>query len=91
MRYTIFLAVLGAMFLLGLGLADEPAADAADSIIQSFERELNHEPAPPAPARRESVDEDVLYKAINPLSWTEDEQSDAEPADGEDEPETGFR
>ncbi|MEO1245227.1 MAG: hypothetical protein AAFX56_06025 [Pseudomonadota bacterium] len=43
-----------------------------DDVAASFERELNRQPVPAAPARRDALDEDVLYKMMNEVHWTED-------------------
>lgn len=55
--------------------ADTAGVD-TDQIIESFERELNHEPGPARPAERTSIDEDVLYHTANSVHWTEEEPAD---------------
>ena len=89
MRWISILATLTAIGLIGLTTISRPstavtaAATAeqitseADPVFQSFERELNHEPAPTAPARREAIDGDALYQAINRIHWSEDLHADA--------------
>ena len=43
---------------------------AADPVIASIERELDHAPAKPVAARREAIDNDVLYRSMNRIHWT---------------------
>ena len=45
-----------------------------DPIAMSFERDMNHEPVPTAPVRRESIDHDELHEMINTIRWTAEEQ-----------------
>jgi len=52
-----------------------------DQVASSFERELNHEPGPATRVRRESVERDELYEALNRVHWTQDAPNTAaEPA-----------
>ena len=57
------------------------AAKAPDPILQSFERELNHEASPAAKARRDSIDIDVLYSIVNSPHWTPGGQGTRETSD----------
>ncbi len=60
------------------GIATDPSvAGEPDQVQQSFERELNHEPAPPAKIRRESIDDDELYSIVNSVHWTRTDQEAA--------------
>lgn len=43
----------------------------ADQVVASFERELNRQPSPAGRPRREAVEDDVLYRAVNEIHWTE--------------------
>jgi hypothetical protein len=43
---------------------------APDQVLASFGRELSREPGPAMAARRESIDEDVLYRTMNATHWT---------------------
>jgi len=52
----------------------------SDPIVESFERELNHQPGPNPPARRESIDEDWLYVEF-PRALQANENSVAQNAD----------
>lgn len=45
-----------------------------DPILMSFERELNHQPVPVAKARRDSIDQDLLYREVNSVNWTRDQE-----------------
>jgi len=81
MRSSTIIVGLVAMSLPGLAEADQPSEDDPDPVVQSFARELNREPAPAAPVRRDSVDEDRLYQAINPVHWTADEQTNTKSTD----------
>ena len=58
------------------GEASSPAdeAAAADQILASFVRELEHEAAAMPRVTRESIDDDILYEALNAVHWTDDEQ-----------------
>ena len=84
MRLTTIIVGLVAMSLPGLAVAEQPSENDPDPVVQSFERELNHESAPAAPVRRDSVDEDQLYQAINPVHWTANEQTNTESTDNEE-------
>ena len=42
-----------------------------DPIVESFERDFDREPGPSRPAERKAIDEDVLYRALNSIHWTE--------------------
>jgi hypothetical protein len=58
-----------------------PPPVSADAVVQSFERELKHTPGPTAGIRRESIDDDQLYRAINTIHWTPDMQANSESTD----------
>lgn len=60
--------------------ADGNRLQAADPVIASFERELNHAPAKPVAARREAIDNDVLYRSMNKIHWTGHSAGKAEKA-----------
>ena len=50
--------------------AAQPAPDKHDPIVASFERELDREPTPRQWVRRDSIDQDELYRTINTAQWT---------------------
>lgn len=67
--------------LAGLSLIAAPGdkgaghrANSPDAIAESFEREFNHSPAQERPPRGESIDVDILYRDINRLSWSHNDQ-----------------
>ena len=74
------LTATGILFLVGSAIVTDwtqpassnPTPVVEDQVVASFERELNHEPGPATPARREAIDEDVLYRTINSVHWTVD-------------------
>jgi len=84
MRFAAIIVSLAATFLPGPVVADQPSENDPDPVVQSFERELNREPAPAAPVRRDSIDEDQLYQAVNSVHWTADEHTNTEPTDSEE-------
>ena len=49
----------------------EKVSQDTDPIAATFERELNHEPGPATRIRRESVERDELYEALNQVHWTQ--------------------
>ena len=49
-------------------------AVAVDPVVASFERQMNHRPAPPRPARRDDIDDDVLYRTMNRIHWSVDDE-----------------
>ena len=72
MRWMTTLAVAGLLFAALIGSRHEnQSLSVDDPIAQSFERELNREPGPQAPVRRDSIDDDVLYQALNKMHWSE--------------------
>lgn len=80
MRQTMTLVAIG---LLGGAAAsgcgeDESVRVAHDPVVSSFERDLNRQPIPTAMPRRESIDEDVLYKEMNAIHWTEKQDIDTD-------------
>lgn len=52
----------------------------SDPVVESFERELNHQPSPKTPARRDSIGEDWLYVDF-PRALRANENSLAQHAD----------
>ncbi|MDH5619892.1 MAG: hypothetical protein OEZ11_14850 [Gammaproteobacteria bacterium] len=59
----------------------EPVAQDTSQVVAAFERELNHAPGPAARIRRESVEHDELYEALNRVHWTSEARANAaEPA-----------
>ena len=42
-----------------------------DSVVASFERELAHSPVPAAAAQRREIEDDVLYRELNSIHWTD--------------------
>ena len=67
--------VIAALAIVGIAVrfvsatpAREPQAP--DPVIASFERALSHEPGPVAPIRRESIEHDELYEALNRVHIT---------------------
>ncbi len=68
MNARIMLLLTG-LLSLGTAFGDNPEYQ----ILASFDRELNYQPAQPAPRRpieRESVSADPLYKRLNAARWT---------------------
>ena len=64
--FLIFVAVTG------ISVAGQITDVETDPVAESFDRAFNHEPAPAAPATRESIDDDVLYDLVNlPLQTPE--------------------
>lgn len=63
-----------------MAAADTIASESDDPVVASFERELNHEPAPRKAVERDDIDDDELYARINkPLQTPEGgEDVDAE-------------
>ena len=45
--------------------AEQPADEAKDPIVTSFEREFNHEAPQPKTINGKDVEDDVLYERIN--------------------------
>ena len=62
----------------------ERSPESADPVVASFERELARKPVQAAPARRDAIDDDVLYRTMNEIHWTLDDRG---AADNVDEPE----
>lgn len=80
MRRTMTLVAIG---LLGGAAASgcneaENVRVAHDPVVSSFERDLNRQPTPTDKPRRESIDEDVLYKEMNAIHWTEKQDVDTD-------------
>ena len=75
----IFTIAGGAAYL--APLTTEQVPQNPDPVTASFERDLNHESGPATRIRRESVEHDELYEALNRVHWTRDAPSTiAEPA-----------
>ena len=74
----IFSVLIPGLFCL-MAVAVGSAPDEPDSVVQSFERELKHEPATPAPVKRDAIDQDELYRSVNRIHWTPEAQADSEP------------
>ena len=53
----------------------------SDPVIASFERELERQPVPAAPATGHAIEEDVLYDTVNEVHWTRDGENDTDTAD----------
>ena len=71
---SIFIIWVAATMLLALvsNAADKPEDATQDVIVDSFERELNHEAPQPKNVTRDAIDNDVLYDQINkPLQTPE--------------------
>ena len=60
-----------------------PPPEIADSVVQSFARELQHTPGPIAEIRRESIDDDELYQALNTIHWTPEMQANSDSTNNE--------
>jgi len=61
---------------LSLNIVATQADDSAqydDQVVASFERALNHEPAPAQDVKRDDIDEDALYTLINKALQSEDD------------------
>ena len=60
------------IFVVAISVAavNSPAGEPDDPVAASFERELNHEPAPRKETKREDIDSDELYKRVNEPLWT---------------------
>ena len=75
MRQTIILFTLSLAVILLLGfISNHPTMNDPDPILESFERELNHEPSPAPGARRDEILEDELYKTLNSVHWTRNDE-----------------
>ena len=59
------------------------AATATDPVLAAFEREFNHQPAEPSPVRRDSIDDDVLYRRMNPIHWSQADMRHTDIATGD--------
>ena len=80
MKKTIVISVTAATIVTGIAMvsilvnSENPSVQLSDMgpdpVLMSFERELNHEPAPATRARGESVDQDLLYRTVNSVHWT---------------------
>ncbi len=64
-------------------ISESDPAPSADPVLAAFERELNHEPAPPKPVRRDSIDDDLLYRRMNRIHWSRDGLRHTDIATGE--------
>jgi hypothetical protein len=51
-----------------------------DQVVASFEREMNHEPSPAPAPTRSVIDDDLLYRTINPTQWSMAEDGSASTA-----------
>jgi len=70
---VVGIAIVGTGALLYVfSSADEIVDD--DQVFASFERDMNHRPAPAAIVTRSAIDEDILYDRINSISWTKEEK-----------------
>ena len=90
MRWITILPALAAIAVLGIAAVSSvhdgeptpkpatPLPETADAVVQSFERELKHTPGPTTGIRRESINDDELYRAINTIHWTPDMQANTE-------------
>ena len=81
MRHTkpLILTALATMLTLAF-ISSATTPNEPDPVLESFEREFNHEPSPVPRARRDDILEDELYGALNSIHWTRsrNENSDAE-------------
>jgi len=51
--------------------AENQGANHADPVVASFDRDMRREAVPMAPAHRNAIAEDQLYRALNPVLWTD--------------------
>jgi hypothetical protein len=72
MRWTTTLALLAAVGVLGIAAYPETDKQTVepDPVLESFERDMNREPTPTAPIRRDDIERDRLYEMINSVHWT---------------------
>lgn len=77
MRQTSIFAAAIVIIAFAIALTSTHSSEnGPDPILESFEREFNREPAPTPPVRRDDILDDELYKTLNSVHWTqEDEQS----------------
>ena len=90
MNWPKILAVVAAIYVTAIllnsalkpaestSLAARQSQNLPDPVLESFERELNREPVPAAPVRREAIDGDELYRTINSVAWSPEVRLDAE-------------
>ena len=69
-KNLIWMTLLAAL-LLGIATSNTAPTE-PDPVLESFERELNHEPAPTARVKRDEIDNDELYELVNAVHWTQD-------------------
>jgi hypothetical protein len=50
--------------------AEDQDAKNADPVVASFDRDMQREAVPMAPAHGSAIAADQLYKALNPVHWT---------------------
>lgn len=66
-----------------------PSEEACKDLIgASFEPEMNREPGPAKPIRRESIEEDRLYDILSDVHWTQPESDDNEDSEMAEKDET---
>ncbi|MDJ0709465.1 MAG: hypothetical protein QNJ14_03695 [Woeseiaceae bacterium] len=76
----------GLLAVIGVAIFDDvtrSAPPAADAIVGSFERDISRLPGPTPPATRDAIDNDVLYRTVNPVHWTDDSGAEYEVSDEE--------
>jgi len=73
--------IIRAILPLDVASAEEVIID--DQIVASFEREFNHEPASAPAVTRSAIKDDVLYKTVNTIHWSQLAEQAERLADGE--------
>jgi hypothetical protein len=74
---SVFLGIFlltGAGSLLGDRL-NTNSDEGIDPVVASFNREFQHEATPMAPTRQLSIGEDRLYKTLNAVHWTSQDET----------------
>ena len=64
-QHIVSSLTITAIFVAALGSHARQTQTTDDAVMASFERALNHEAGPAAPATRSSIDNDVLYELVN--------------------------
>ena len=78
----------GLLAVIGVAIFDDmsrPENAATDEIVGSFNRELARQPGPARPVTRKAIDEDVLYRTVNSIHWTEEPTVFLTPAETDSE------
>ena len=74
---TLIFASVAVIFALGFVTTRTKAND-PDPVLESFQRVLNHEPLPVPRANRDEILDDELYRALNSIHWTRDDEEPVE-------------